>query len=423
MIDIYVSDLFGYEINNNTQFILIGTNEIHKLLTKVVEHEKSIIFGYNKKKIDQILKLRNVDPNNFVSLGHILYPPDPKVLILGNKKICKIPIGYTIVSKFGRGHIVRPYFEESDDNKKHYSMGLFYIDNNSKLTPEYIGIIPNQYLKKMEKERNLGDLGDLVVNDYFLLSSRNLGVYTINRNLFKQDDKEFKLADSNNSYLTMIDDKANMRSKQNTLTQTFSYNAQGELTSDGKCLEYDPNNVLFFNKCDNLNEKQKWLVTDTKISPSNDFSKCVESNFGDDDIHLTNCNNDIDSQQWRLEDPDVPTSSDFNWDKFKGKTVVLVENDNPWYVNKDTTVQMDYRKNEYDHLYDDIKYRNNADYKSKFVINTSKPDLGYGHSYASREGTPCEKVEGFGSLVDNNNMYIVIIILILLAIFYYRYRK
>lgn len=62
---------------------------------------------------------------------------------------------------------------------------------------------------------------------------------------------------------------------------------------------------------------------------------------------------------------DSDSDSDFDFDyrlkKFKGKTIVLVESDNPWYLNKDETIQLPYKKNI---RLTNKRYREDADYGS-----------------------------------------------------------
>ncbi len=121
-------------------------------------------------------------------------------------------------------------------------------------------------------------------------------------------------------------------------------------------------------------------------------------------------------------------STDYNWDKYHGKTVVLVENDNPWFVNSDTTTQQHYNTND-TVLNDNIEvvshdnvlaYGNNLDYKSNFVMDTNSPNLGYGYSFASRKGVPCNKnnnlIEGFGTPNNDCTDMQIIALIVFMAI-------
>jgi hypothetical protein len=121
---------------------------------------------------------------------------------------------------------------------------------------------------------------------------------------------------------------------------------------------------------------------------------------------------------------------------FKGSHVVLVSDDNPWYVNKGIPIKYiskDFNKemnsdipSPYEQgMYDKENYYTNCD---------MRPDLanfGRGYSYLENEiSTRCEpksKVEGFSGYNDSDNMNrnILIIILVLLVMFYIyrRYKK
>ncbi len=125
---------------------------------------------------------------------------------------------------------------------------------------------------------------------------------------------------------------------------------------------------------------------------------------------------------------------------FKGAHVVLVSDDNPWYVNKGIPlkyISKDFNKvisskipspNEQG-MYNNEKYYTNCDLR---------PDLanfGRGYSYLENEiSTRCDpkensnsNVEGFSGSFDSDNMNrnILIVILILLVAFYVyrRYKK
>ncbi len=125
---------------------------------------------------------------------------------------------------------------------------------------------------------------------------------------------------------------------------------------------------------------------------------------------------------------------------FKGAHVVLVSDDNPWYVNKG--IPLKYISKDFNNkisskvptpyeqgMYDNDKYYTNCDLR---------PDLanfGRGYSYLENEiSTRCDpksnqnsNIEGFSGSFDSDNMNrnILIIILILLVAFYIyrRYKK
>lgn len=429
MTDIFVSDLFGYNIDNETPFVIINTSESYKLLKKIAKNKTSSIWEYNKKKFDDILKARNVDPNKFVSLGHVLYKPKlgPKTFILCNKSICTPPTDNEEIMAYENGKIVRPYAKINDKN--FYSLGLFYTNGN-KLNTDYIGVIDDKYLLNVQLPTESSSSNEatdgLEQNEFSLLSATKLGIKTINKNkLLNNDMKTMRLVNSSNKYITDIDNEstksyAKLKLKQRSLKQNFSYNAQGELISNGKCLTYENDNEnAYFSSCDPNNKKQKWTIANNKISPAEDFSKCLKSD--DDDISIQKCDKSID-QLWETEDADLATSSDYTWDKYQGKTVVLVESDNPWFINEDVTYPVKIKNINYIPT-DDVGYRFNADFKSTRVLDGKKPHLGFGHSIADRDGISCSKVkqiEKFDGKASEDNQIIVIIMLIIIVLIIYK---
>lgn len=450
MANAYVSDLFGYNITNDSPIIVINTDNINEFITKIAKNQSdgTSVWRYNKSKIDDILESRNVDPNNFVVLGDLFYKKglSYKSLILGNKNICYLPTAYEEIISYSNGKIVRPFYISGND--KIYTVGLFYIEKPNDLDVTEIGIIPNDFTVKIK--RNMGQTNQLKssldVNEFGLLSSTELGITTISKNsLLKNKSRKFHLQYDEGKYLTVIDNDVKIKQKLPNLAQAFSYNAQGELTNDGKCLTYKDNSstnsvdssssvfTVSAEECDPVNDKQKWLMHRNHISPSNNFGTCLGVNPSDNEtILLSECKNNV-YQNWSTEHEgssdgslsDSDNSSDYSWDMYHGKTVVLVENSNPWFINSDTVSKASYiNVNDEQTLYSDIGYRSNANYESKFILNPNSPSLGYGHSFASRGGVGCNKIEGFGNVTNNNlndsdcNIMVIIIMLAILLIIY-----
>tara|TARA_Y100000780_G_scaffold179369_1_gene164758 strand:- start:61513 stop:61980 length:468 start_codon:yes stop_codon:yes gene_type:complete len=125
-------------------------------------------------------------------------------------------------------------------------------------------------------------------------------------------------------------------------------------------------------------------------------------------------------------------SENINWITQSGKYVKLVQPDTPWYIVNDKylrpegTVQIKQRE------LNQVDYRNNADFKSNFVLDTTRPDMGYGTVYTDRAGQPCKceddcdnvaknVYEGFStnSMDWNNNklVWILVILAIIMILF------
>lgn len=414
MIDIFVSDLFGYNINNDTPFIIINSQETYKLLKKIAKSNNTSIWEYNKPQIDEILKLRNVNPSNFVPLGHVLYKENkmPTMLILANISIAKQPTKFVQVGPYGNGKIYKPIY---DDNNTYCELGLVYSEN----APENLQIytIPTSITTIVRTGNKLD------TNNFFLLSNGVSGVKIIKKNtLMTSDFIDMKLSNTSNKLLTMIvngeqTNKAAIKSKRSGSHQTLSYNTQGELMTDNKCMTYsDELSPVFFDDCTN-NKKQKWDIFDNKISPQHNSEKCLTAE--DDSVYVKQCTENNDNQSWvtgATDDSDLT----YAWDKYRGKSVVLVESNNPWYINSDQTVQLEIVDTD-SNFHNDVKYRPNADFKSEFIMDPNGHHLGYGTSYADRLGDPCDKIEQFSGNTNNeDNQLIFIMMCILFVIVIYK---
>jgi hypothetical protein len=78
-----------------------------------------------------------------------------------------------------------------------------------------------------------------------------------------------------------------------------------------------------------------------------------------------------------------------SWENQQGKRVVLLEPDSPWYIRRGRNpppigiIEQDTTK------LNDVSY-DNAEYKTNFMMDTHRGHMGYGHSYASRQGRRCQ---------------------------------
>lgn len=148
----------------------------------------------------------------------------------------------------------------------------------------------------------------------------------------------------------------------------------------------------------------------------------------------------IDSSYFKNDSLDVQfnNSTKSNFDNnyidqnlFKGAHVVLVSEENPWYINKG--IPNKYISN-MEFVNDINSYSRgmlpHEIYKSEVKLDTTLPDLGLGHSIIQRKLTMdgidyLDRIEGFsGSKSDIMNRNILIVILIILLIFWcYRIYK
>jgi hypothetical protein len=107
------------------------------------------------------------------------------------------------------------------------------------------------------------------------------------------------------------------------------------------------------------------------------------------------------------------------WTIIEGTNVKLVESDEPWYIKDDLKIEgimsnknISLNKNE---------YKRQADYKSNFVINIDKPEMGASYSYAKRYKNSIKDnnaIEFFNDNKKNNYSCIYAIILTGLFVFF-----
>lgn len=129
-----------------------------------------------------------------------------------------------------------------------------------------------------------------------------------------------------------------------------------------------------------------------------------EDKNNNDKLLTTECDNcsssDMSIQHNVLEDKEQVSYD--QWKTQKGKRVVLIEPDNPWYINNGH-VQIDKQPegliDQYNLPLNELSY-GNAEAKSSFMLDPTKLDLGYGHSYADRLGKPCVCLEDNEQMVE-----------------------
>ena len=121
------------------------------------------------------------------------------------------------------------------------------------------------------------------------------------------------------------------------------------------------------------------------------------------------------------------------WTPVEGSNVVLIEPDEPWYINLKREPEI--LVNTANEELRDISYRNNADFLPSFVMDTTSPDMGYGYSYSDRQGTKCSNeylkkkcnIESFNQPLSSHKFYktlVFLFVLILICqIFKPRYNK
>lgn len=225
-----------------------------------------------------------------------------------------------------------------------------------------------------------------------------------------------KLLDNKGKYLTKIDDTVKVKSKLDDQIQTFKYTAQGDIIAGEECLVNNNNNLLL-TEC---NDKSSIWTIDDGLIKTKSQPMCLTSD-SNDNVSLKTCMPSKEDQEWDIENES--STSSYAWNSYKGKKVVLVEADNPWYVNKEITTRLKIIPPE---PLQDLQYKN-GDVKHNIIIEKKGIDC-------------CEKfrkpkkrnIENFGNGKNNetNNknvnqilFYLCFILLLLFIYRYYRKRK
>lgn len=99
---------------------------------------------------------------------------------------------------------------------------------------------------------------------------------------------------------------------------------------------------------------------------------------------------------------------------FLNKHLVLVDSDDPWYINKHNTIELKNISN-IDYFGVRDKYLEGTNFKTNIKLNAADPTLGYGYSYADRKNVIIEKFTNN----DKSNYIILIMFAIIILLFIY----
>lgn len=431
-----ITDIFGNKLSNNSEnrenynmlpFILIHSNQPHLVLEKI-EALNDSIWQLSNSTIIHILYAHGLNSNNFAPVGHIWLPKEDlpkKVMILlvnTDPDISQFPTNFINVGNYGKYNIWKPI------GKIGYK-GLGYVASIEKPNIKMLKIVNNNFLTSFKGTQLYNNESNCInMNEFNLLSYKNQKFLTIKRSILIGKDNNIKLYSkpkrkyitNTNNNLTLkpnIDDKIN---NNGTETQNINYSTQGELKMNGKCLgissfdEDISNNYVYVEDCNNSN-KQKWYPYRDNII--NQFNQsCLTTSENNSTVETQNCDFLNDYQKWYIEDKenvleDKLQETNDNWITQKGKKVILIEPDNPWYINKNGKKPEGIIRQKLSKL-NLTDYKNTANFHSTFMMDTHKPHMGYGHSYEQRKGRPClcledchisKKESGFPTLENFNS--------------------
>lgn len=401
---IVITDIFGNNFDPQRDhnhlystmypIILLHSSQPHLLLEKVDNHNDSV-WQLVYPTIMHILYSQRIDPATYAPLGHIWFKqnklPDHIVIPLVHTDlvISQYPIDFVKLDNYTKTAIWKPI------GPRGYS-AVGFVASSNKPSLRTIRTINNILLTEF-RGTNHYDNKLTNMNEFFLLSYLGEKKFTIKRTKLLY----------HNDIINIISKKtrqsiAKVGSRIKPSSDDFSdihYTDQGELVIDGKCVgvSIDDNindNYLYLQDCNN-NDSQKWYpYRDNYVSQYN--QGCMMNI--DDHLVTNDCHsfgNHLDAR-WDTYTKNTVVEQDSQdhtnrWTTERGKRVILVEPDNPWYINKTDHVQGIITPNHT--VLNQKQYRKHADVYSKFMMDTNRSDLGYGYSYAQRAGKACNCVE------------------------------
>ena len=393
-----ITDIFGNKIDKDDDkcsflpFILIHSVQSN-LLLEILGSSNNTIWKLVFHMVMHSLYINNLNPSNFGPVGHFIFcknklPNKISILLVNtNRDISKYPTDYIKVGKYQDLCIWKPIGE-----KEYESIG--FLASIKKPQLRETRIINKKFLTNYrDKSNKIENITNM--NEFKLLSVNNKKRLTIKRTEFLKTSNVMRLySKSKNKYLTLNKNNTfGLEKKDKKYYQKLNYNIQGELKLGEKCIgvsikDNSIDNFAYLQKC-NDSDSQKWYPYRDNFISQFDQS-CLNST---DPVTSESCDENNKDQLWTTETTktvvkDNSQETSDNWVTQKGKRVILIQPDNPWYINKTNRNVLNQKS-----------YRDNADYRTNFVMDPTKPDLGYGHSYASRSGSPvtcsknCENVD------------------------------
>ncbi len=321
------------------------------------------------------------------------------------------------------------------NNKKQYNKDYIIIEINNDSFDEYLEPI-NQYngvfiykLKKNNKLSNYFNKANLNLDDYV-----ELGHYII----YNTSHVKILLINKNNTIVT------NRYTLLDTVGQLYIWKPMAinnNYTNLGIVCTSNPSEIpsdyiglipkkyikLFNASYDQLfqsdysllgsnRDNKKKILTYSILNTNNNTD--YDSDNENDDYNITNPN-----KKHKSRKIEHFTSDEDDNNGYSSKSIVLVENDNPWYVNKKDTIPVKYISN--DNYFGYRKSPEDASFDSQMVLDASLPSMGMGYSYASRQNV-IKNVENMeGKPAKDNSNYIIILLFVAIAIllFYKMYYK
>lgn len=416
---ISISDIFGNKnIDNNTPFLLIYSDNLKKYITLLdtrdddgaSDDDVSYIYRINTRLLEKVFLKNKLNINNFLPSSDLLLFKNDHLtqLLFINKNISILPDDFIALELYNKGTVWEPI-----GTPGYKSIGLLYNKNDKKPNIS-IPMISVDYLIKIKHGPFYSFKS---ISEFKNLSNDMHGYWTIDRNIISEDkDDYFKLINYDGNYLTRVNDQFAL-SNIHDANQIIKYTINGDLIVKNKCLT-NKDGKIKFEKCNN-NINRKWTLLDNNIISRKD-NKCMTLDKNNNFI-LEKCSKTNDYQQFTKENSDYKKTqhTDYSWKK-KGHSVTLINNPNPWYLDK----KLDIPKEKYSTELENFKY-NNKHKKNKIVgfsQNLNNDFAKYNSKFKNIERFDEKLIEEFSDDL-NNNIYLLCILLIVIGTICYIYKN
>jgi hypothetical protein len=393
-----ITDIFGNKIitgddnNNFLPFIIIHSTQPHLVLDRV-EKEIDSVWRLISPTIMHILYYHRLNPTRFAPLGHIWLPkttlPNKVIILLVNTDptISKYSIDYAKMGTYNNMYVWKPI------NQRGYkSIGLLIASKKPALR-EVRSI--HEDLVTFFRGKNITVGQNANMNEFNFLTRVGEKKLTIKRSsLLKNNDIIKILSKKSNKYVSGTEeDNIRLTERSPSNLQKINYTTQGELKIDNLCIgiSTDKNitdNYVNLQECDD-NDGQKWYpYRDSYISEYDQSCMTQRGNT----LAKEKCDFERDDQKWLTMNEktvveDKLQNREDTWRTRRGKKVILIEPNNPWYINKKSTPIGIFKQKRTE--LNKKEYSDTAKFHSTFMMDTHKSHMGYGHSYEQRKGRPC----------------------------------
>ena len=338
-----ITDIFGnIVINKNVPILLITTKINDGLLTKITDGQIDSIWKVNYNKINEMLKKNNIMSNDYKTFGNYWYPHIRCTfyitILLANTKynFISYPKDFINIGSYENGYIWKPIC-----NNNYIELGLIF----SKIKPNINDICTISYIYTTNYNGKNDVMNNYTnYNEFYLLGSHNIPRKTIYRARFIKKNKILKIKNIyGNKYLN----KNNMDNIIFTTNPTnIVYTTDGQININNKCLERiyaNENNLSILLKECNDSDAQKWFPLGIPNTISNPEYNIVSQN---DMLYMTLLSDGDDEMKKNIiatENLNGNKKQIFKFENIKNDNIIfnknnsqmmLVESNNPWYINK-----------------------------------------------------------------------------------------